>query len=239
VEVLRCCCCGFQYVDTESVRYPANAQYVYDEPEIGCINPDQPHLYRRVRDILRFAHPPGRALDIGCGKGEVPLLLARRGFSCTGIDMKPRLIQHLQENFPTVTWRRAMTNELEAEETRFDVLTMYHVLEHIPNPVEALRNILRLARPGSLVVVEVPNVGGWEARFKGPKWHYCKVDHVNYFRPVDLKRLAGLCGLNVLGIRAYQHFSYPQDVWWKNAIKGAAARIGFQDVVSVFLQLPR
>ena len=113
---------------------------------------------------------------------------------------------------------------------------MYHVLEHISDPREALKTAKALANPGALIVVEVPNVGGWDARWKRRNWHYYKVDHVSYFRVSDLLRLAADLDLTVLAIRGYQHFSYPQDVLWKDLIKGAMGWLGFQDVVSAFLR---
>ncbi len=236
--VNKCFACGFRFIDTSAPEYPQDAQYVYDEPGDFAINPQQPHIQRRVRDILRFKQPPGRALDVGCGKGEVSVALVQVGFDCTGLDMKERLINYLQRHQPTVRWMRADTDELERMGEQFDVISLYHVLEHLSKPVECLANIKRLLLPGGLVVIEVPNVNGWEAKLKGPNWHYYKVDHVNYFRPSDLKHVAEVCGLRVLAVRGYQHFSYPQEVWWKDVIKGTAGRIGFQDVVSIFLRVP-
>jgi SAM-dependent methyltransferase len=236
-SVLQCRSCGFRFIDTDAPDYPQSAQYFYDESSIGQTRPDQPHIQRRVRDVLRFAKPPGRALDIGCGKGEVALALRYKGFDCMGIDMKPRVIEHLQAAHPEVVWRCAMTSDLAGLDEKFDVITMYHVLEHIPDPKAALATVKALAKPGALIVIEVPNVGGREAWLSGPRWHYYKVDHVNYFRLGDLLSLAGNLDLKVLGVRGYQHFSYPQDVLWKDFIKGALALIGFKDVISVFLRV--
>jgi SAM-dependent methyltransferase len=233
--VLACRSCGFRFVDTHAPDYPDEAQFIYDEPLVGPTQSNLPHIRRRVRDILRYAAPPGRALDIGCGRGEVSQLLQRNGFTCTGIDMKAHLIDQLVARHPEVEWRRTTTSALESMSERFDVITMYHVLEHIADPIDALRAVKRLARPGALIVVEVPNAGGLEARLRGRRWHYYKVDHVNYFRAADLDRLAAQSGLRVLGRRGYQHFSYPQDVVWKDAVKGALGYVGFQDVLTVFL----
>lgn len=237
-QVQQCAACGFRFVDTGAPDYPGNAQYVYDEPGPIHVRPDQSHIQRRVRDILRWQQPPGRALDIGCGIGEVSLALARRGFECTGLDMKERVITHLQREQPAVRWLRAMTDDLEKMGEQFQVISMYHVLEHLTDPVAALRRVLRVAAPGALVVIEVPHVGGLEARLKGRRWHYYKVDHVNYFRRRDLSRVADQCGLEVLAFRGYQHFSHPQNVPWKDVVKGALALLGFQDVISVFLRVP-
>ena len=152
--------------------------------------------------------------------------------------MKARIIGTLQREQPMVRWMQAMTDDLEEMGEKFDVITLYHVLEHLTDPVSSLKRILRVAGEGALLVIEVPNAGGWEAKIKNRRWHYYKVDHVNYFRPKDLRRLAVLCGLKVLDVRGYQHFSYPQGVLWKDLIKGGLAGVGFRDVVSIFLQLP-
>lgn len=235
--VRECQGCGFRFVDTSAPGYPRDAQYTFDEPQIGSIRPDLPHIQRRVRDILRYARPGGRALDIGCGKGEVALALHEKGFECAGVDMKAGLIAHLKAHFPQVAWRCAPTADLAAMPGRYDMLTLYHVLEHISDPKAALAGVKALANPGALVVIEVPNVGGLEARLKCRRWHYYKLDHVNYFRESDLRRLAADLDMIVLGVRGYQHFSYPQDVLWKDFVKGALGWLGFRDVVSIFLRV--
>jgi SAM-dependent methyltransferase len=236
--VLECAACGLRFIDTADRAFPPDAQYAHDEETIGPIRPDLPHIRRRVRDVMRFAAPPGRALDIGCGKGEVALALADRGFECTGIDMKERLVAHLRSRHPRVDWRCIEASEAMSLGGKFDVITLYHVLEHTRDPLAVLHIAKALAAPGGLVVVEVPNVAGLESRLKGRRWHYYKVDHTLYFRPRDLRRLAARAGLRVLGMRGYQHFSYPQDVAWKDAAKGLLAWLGFRDVVTVFLRAP-
>jgi SAM-dependent methyltransferase len=236
--VQRCTACGFRYIDTTDPAYPADAQYLHDEVDPGPVRPGLPHIRRRVHDVLRFAKPPGRALDVGCGKGELALALSEAGFTCTGIDMKERLVAQLGPRFPHVAWRRMATDQLAALDAKFDVITLYHVLEHTSDPVATMATERRLASRGALIVVEVPNVEGLEARWKGPRWQYYKVDHATYFRPADLERVAARVGLDVLAMRGYQHFSYPQDVAWKDAVKGALAWLGFRDVVSIFLRAP-
>ena len=235
-SVQQCGVCGFRYVDTTASEYPRNAQYVFDEPDIGELRPWLPHVQRRAADILRHKQPPGRVLDIGCGKGELTLALHEKGFACSGIDMKPHVISYLRAHCPEIQWQQASTDDLSVIQERFDVLTLYHVLEHLPDPRAAMAAVKNLARPGALIVIEVPNLDGWDARLSGRRWHYYKVDHVGYFRKSDLRRLAAELDLDVLDVRGYQHFSYPQNVFWKDLVKGALGRLGFQDVISVFLR---
>jgi len=236
-NVRQCDDCGFRYIDTSDQNYPARAQYLYDEKEIGTIDPALPHIQRRVRDVLRFKKSLGNVLEIGCGKGEVALALQQIGFDCTGIDMKSRIMVHLKARHPEVDWRSITTSDLAALSERFDVLTMYHVLEHVTDPRSVLASVKALAKPDALIVIEVPNVGGWKARLKGQSWNYYKVDHVNYFRKSDLRKLAGLLELEILDIRGYQHFSFPQNNLFKDFLKGMLALAGFQDVISIFCRV--
>lgn len=236
-SVLQCRDCGFRFVDTAALYYPQNAQFAFDEPVSGPLRPDWPHIQRRVRDVLRFTLPPGRVLDIGCGKGELALALHEKGFECSGVDMKPDAISYLRTHCPQVSWHCIATGALAALGKHFDVLTLYHVFEHVADSRATLATVKALANPGGLIVIEVPNVGGLEARLKGRRWHYYKADHVNYFRESDLRRLAAELDLTVLGVRGYQHFSYPQNIVWKDMLKGALGWLGFQDVISVFLRV--
>lgn len=236
-SVMQCRDCGCRFIDTTAPSYPRNAQYVHEEPLAGAIRTGHPHIQRRIRDILSYQPATGRALDIGCGWGELALGLQEKGFDCVGFDLKPERIFHLQSHFPHVTWRQGMASDLASMPERFDVLALYHVLEHVTEPRKVLANVKALAKPGALIVIEVPHVGGWESRLKGRRWHYYDVDHVTYFRTADLRRLAADLDLEVIGVRGYQHFSYPQNVFWKDCIKGALGWLGFQDVVSVFLRV--
>lgn len=232
-RVMGCPRCDFGFIDLEDPGYPGDAQYHCDEAP-GEINPRQPHIERRVRDILRFRKPPGSAIDIGCGKGEVSLRLAEAGFKCAGLDFKPRLIRFLRERAPQIEWIERDASSLADEGRRFDVVTLYHVLEHIPRPLEVFGDFVRLLEPGGLLVVEVPNAGGLRARWQGGRWHYCKVDHVNYFKERHLRQLGHKWGLEVVDVRHFYHLSYPQGHPLKDAVKGALAVVGMADVIGAF-----
>jgi 2-polyprenyl-3-methyl-5-hydroxy-6-metoxy-1,4-benzoquinol methylase len=231
--VQECASCRFRFVDLTAADYPADAQWIYDDP-IGSVRPCQPHLLRRVRDILRYRRPPSTTLDIGCGKGELPLLLSEYGFEATGLEVKQNIIDHLRHHHPGPRWLSCGVDQLVAQGQRFDVISLYHVLEHVAEPVEFLEKVNRLCAPGALIVIEVPNVAGLHARLKGRRWHYYKVDHVGYFSARHLIAVAERLGWRVLDVKGYQHFSHPQGVWWKDCVKSGLAYLGFQDVVSLF-----
>jgi SAM-dependent methyltransferase len=104
--------------------------------------------------IQEHVQQSGRVLDIGCGDGAFLRALPSE-FQCTGIDVDGYLIRRARERSPGISF-------LQADWTRgqsgfdFDLITLFHILEHLPNPVSALRRIRTEAKKGTRLIVEVP-----------------------------------------------------------------------------------
>lgn len=103
-----------------------------------------------------------RVLDVGCGNGWfLAIPLARRGFDVTGIDLHQPSIERarqLSDSLPNARFVVGTVRELEA--TRFDVIILSEILEHVTDPKELLLSTLEHLMPEGLVVVTVPNGRG-------------------------------------------------------------------------------
>lgn len=106
--------------------------------------------------------PAGEALDIGCGPGEIPMMLAQRWprLRITAVDAAPHMIEQARQaaaaaglkiNFAAL--RLASSGRLPFEDASFDLVLCNSVLHHLQNPVGALDEIARMARPGGAVLV--------------------------------------------------------------------------------------
>lgn len=109
---------------------------------------------RRTMDRLgRHRPPPGRLLDIGCGRGYLLEVAARDGWHVEGIEPTAA--------FAAVAARHGAVHHgyLDARfhAEPFDAICMMAVLEHVPDPVALLREARRLAKPGAVLYVNVPN----------------------------------------------------------------------------------
>jgi SAM-dependent methyltransferase len=77
----------------------------------------------------------------------------------------------------------------------FDLITALHVLEHVPDPVAAVRRMLGWLAPGGLLVVEVPNAGGLGARLFGRAWSGLELPrHLSHFTPATLEQVVTRAG---------------------------------------------
>jgi len=162
---------------------------------------------RHVRFLARRVPAGGRVLDVGCGRGTALAALAGRGLEVHGMEISaaaaegtdPRVRMHIAPRLEDVG--------LPANE--FDLVMVWHVLEHLPQPAETLLEIHRLLKPGGRVVVAVPNFSSWQARWAGPDWfHLDPPRHLYHFPLAGLKRLLRRCGYDLEG---EYHFSLRQN----------------------------
>lgn len=141
---------------------------------------------RFVRSVLR----PASVLDFGCGDGGFLVAASAEGWRATGVEMKP---EHARFKGLEVAER------IEDTAGPFDLITLWHSLEHVRSPREVLGALsARLARRGR-VVVAVPNLDSQQARFFGAKWFHLDVPrHLFHFTPTALVRLFDIHGLKVV-----------------------------------------
>jgi SAM-dependent methyltransferase len=146
------------------------------------------------RDI--YAATPGRLLDVGCGAGDLAAEFIARGWSAAGVEpgsdaAAAAAVRGLEMHVGTLSDAPFAPGE-------FDAVTFNHSLEHVPDPIGDLRAAARLAKPGGLIAVSVPNFGGWERRVFRGRWFQLDLPrHLNHFDARSLAGVARRAGLTV------------------------------------------
>ena len=111
----------------------------------------------RFREFFSDRLPPGRLLDVGCGGGSFLALAARRGFRPTGFDYDRRMVEEARARGLDAHCAEFEEFLASRQEGEFDVLTLFDVLEHTPEPAWFLRQLKRLLKPGGHLAVTLPN----------------------------------------------------------------------------------
>ncbi len=163
--------------------------------------PSRRHILRAGRVAIdRIKGLPGlpsvaagcRALDIGAGGGEFAYLLGRAtGMAVTGIEPNQGYAEHARSALGLDLLIAPIHEATALPDRSFDLVTIYHVLEHLRDPGAALERIATWLVPGGLAVVEVPNV---EATCQSPL-HMFHSAHLYNFNSAALERLGVQAGL--------------------------------------------
>lgn len=111
---------------------------------------------------------PGTLADLGCGSGAYLVTATELGWEAWGLDPDPRAVEAARTTGARVFVGGFPDTGLPSG--RFDVVTMNHVIEHVPDPVAALKEVARILKPGGRVWIATPNLQSFgHARF-GPHW---------------------------------------------------------------------
>jgi len=162
-------------------------------------------LHRRVlrrRRIERYC-ASGRILDIGCGRGFFLRVMKQAGWSVAGVE-------HSRDTAREAA--RISGGEVVAGEPQewgfapgsFDVVTMNHVLEHLPDPAGWVRAAARLLKAGGLLLVAVPNLGSLQATAGKEGWFHLDIPrHLHHFTREGLRSFLEREGFRVVRTRDF------------------------------------
>jgi len=139
-------------------------------------------------------HGWNRMLDVGCGAGELMAQHRELGWSVTGIEPDPRAAALSRGRGLEVHHGTVFDAPLDGR--NFDVILMSQVIEHLPDPVEALKRAGRWLAPGGKVVLITPNASSLCFKFFGSHWFPLEAPrHLFLFDPDTIRRLAAKAGL--------------------------------------------
>lgn len=140
-------------------------------------------------DVIRDA----AVLDIGCATGQFLEYVRLHGGRGVGIDPSAELVR-----LARAKGLRCSTRRLEAVRQRFDVASMWHVIEHVPDPRVAVEHVHRLLKPEGGFLVETPCTGVIADAF-GDDWRfYMPVEHLHLFSQEGLFRLLTQSGFEIV-----------------------------------------
>lgn len=176
--------------------------------------PDNPLVvtYERWLDAVETHLRPGRLLDIGCGTGLFPAVARRRGWTSFGVDESSEATNHAREHFGLDVWKGSFEDFAERGE-RFDLITLWDVIEHSREPVALLVQARQALRAGGMLALSTPNqrslldaVAGLAyrasaGRLRAPLEKFYIEQHFLYFSPETLRGTLRRAGLHAFDLR--------------------------------------
>ncbi len=122
--------------------------------------------FRRAFPLLPRAEHRSRVLDLGCGAGAFLDRLKQLGWETHGVDISPEAVKIACSRGHRVVC--GVLGDIAYADDAFDVVRANHVIEHLPAPTRTTQDILRVLKPGGLLLVALPSARGLVPRLFGP-----------------------------------------------------------------------
>lgn len=212
-EIWHCTNCSLRF--TQSVpqataigRYYQSENYIsHTDTNKGIVN----QLYRLARRFtLRNKRnviethgniSKGSLLDLGAGTGAFASYMQQSGWTVTGVEPDEQARKKAADTYSVQLYEASRFFELE--ENWFDVITLWHVIEHVHSLHEYITQLKKILRPRGVLFIAVPNYTSYDAGLYGSFWAAYDVPrHLYHFSPVAMKKLVQSHGLQLKKIQA-------------------------------------
>lgn len=211
-ELFRCEECGFVLTqdapDAASIGefYKSEKYVAHSDTKQGLVN----RLFHSVRDLMlsqkqrmierSFGKTPGRLLDYGCGTGYFLNFMQSHGWTVEGVEPGKEAAQFARDSFGLTIHKPEELYGFKDE--TFDVITLWHVLEHVHDLKGILLQFKKILKPGGRLVIALPNLNSLDARIYKEHWAAYDVPrHLWHFAPDTFEQFAGSSGFSLERMR--------------------------------------
>ena len=142
----------------------------------------------------------GRVLEIGAGSGGFVRAALARGWKVDANEVSPRGLEMLRRTGATVF--AGDVASAHYPDGQFDLVVSAEVIEHLPAPLEHLREVGRVTRPAGVLILTTPNFDGLTRRWLGVNWRVIDPEHLGYFTSATLSRILREAGYALVDVRS-------------------------------------
>ena len=121
-------------------------------------------------EVIAGIRPPGRILDLGSQKGVFLKRMQDKGWEGFGVDISEKACRIAKTDYGLKNIYAGNILDIDFPEDYFDVITLWHVVEHLHEPLHVMQKLRRLLKPDGILVAECPNIGSISAKLFGARW---------------------------------------------------------------------
>lgn len=198
-HVVKCCNCGLMRTNPRPTPETIGFYYPDDYgPYIGTrVQHDRPKPVNGIKKLFRGIFnfntttlpnmKPSRMLEIGCASGSFLHQMANKGWQVQGIEFSEKAAQSASQlGYPV---HAGPLETAPQPDEPFDLIVGWMVLEHLNDPVSALKKLRAWAKPDAWLVLSVPNAGSLEFNIFKDKWYALQLPtHLQHFTPTTLEK---------------------------------------------------
>jgi len=207
-QVVQCNKCGLIYINprlrddcilkdyTEATIHGYKEQFVSQNKgrSIACA--------RSMRFINKLHPVRGKLLDVGAAAGTFMAIAQNHGWDVYGCEPNRWFCEWGKETYGLDIDQGTLLDQRYPYET-FDVVTLWDVIEHVPDPTGIIKKCFSLLKPGGMLILTYPDIGSWIARLMGRRWVFLMSVHLYYFNRKTIARLLQPAGFSI--IKSFPH----------------------------------
>jgi SAM-dependent methyltransferase len=204
-QMVRCSSCGLHYVrprlrwDLILEGYRGGS----DETFVSQASMRERTFRRGLRQIEAAAMPPGRrVLDVGAAGGSFLAVARERGYAPLGCEPSAWMCAFARDHYG-LELHPGTIFDMPARAGSVDLLTLWDVIEHTPDPTAVLAKAHQLLAPGGVLAMSYPDYGSLVSRLMGRRWVFLLTVHLYYFDPRTMGELLRRTGFTPLRSRPY------------------------------------
>jgi len=210
-KLVKCNNCGLIYLNPRPTKEGINRFYSkeYYVTKTIFLTKIIDYFFRlaKIRSINRYRRQ-GKLLDLGCGGGSFLWEIKKRGFEVYGVDPSFQACKLTRERLGENIFNVEL-EECHFPNDYFDVVTLWHVLEHLPNPNITLREIHRILKKDGILVLETPNIDSLSFKmFRKSCFHLDIPRHFYHWSSKTIKEMLNRHKFKVFKI-SYFSLAYP------------------------------
>jgi 2-polyprenyl-3-methyl-5-hydroxy-6-metoxy-1,4-benzoquinol methylase len=204
-EIVSCKRCGMVYNNPQPD--PEMLLSLYKDVEDPLYQEESEarvRTYRRsLRQLRRFSTPPGKLLDVGCYTGVFMETAAADGWTVEGVELSSWAAGIAKEKNIGTVYNQSL-EELATPTDRFDVVSMWDVMEHLTEPSAMLRDVHRLLKSGGILAFSTHMVDSMAVRVMGTKYPFFMEMHVAHFSRSTTQKILEANGFELIKIRPHR-----------------------------------
>ena len=268
LKILECCVCGLVYLDSnDHIK-----DEFYEQSNMHKSNLNQDRLLKieewlkltelddqRRFEMIKNTLVNKSVLDFGCGAGGFLRKSQRIASKVFGIELEERVRKYWESEITIFKDVNSLKNKFDLKENSIDVITSFHVLEHLKDPMNILLELKEIVKQDGIIIIEVPNSNDalltmYESK-KFQEFSYWS-QHLYLFNSGTIKLLAKKAGLKLISLKHIQRYPLSNHLFWlskgkpgghqkwefldsvelSNAYENALSKIGLTDTIIAFLK---
>ncbi|MDA8835051.1 class I SAM-dependent methyltransferase [Candidatus Pelagibacter bacterium] len=152
-----------------------------------------------------------RVLDFGCGWGDFLSLLSKKNNELYGVEHRKECLKILNRSKNFI-----VKENLDFKNIKFDTITLFHVLEHIHNPIQILKSIKKVLKKSGSIIIEVPSADDILLKFNIKEFNKFTFwsEHLILYNELSIKKLLKHCGFKNIRFIYHQRYNFNNHLGW-------------------------